>query len=222
LKTFDEMWEQVHSEMDWGKYPSEEVIRFVARNYYKRDRKNIKLLDFGCGTGAVTWYIAREGFDAYGFDGSQTAIKKAKIRMKEENICADLIVADGGNLPYDDEFFDGIIDSAVIYANRVEQIPYILKEVHRTLKIGGKFFSTGLFNADTTGFGTGENLGNNTYRELTEGALAHRGTVHFFNKDEIRTLWEEVGFKNIKIDSFKRTDNGGESAVGYFIVESEK
>lgn len=222
MKTFDEMWEQIHGEMEWGKYPSEEVIRFVARNYYKKDRKNIKLLDFGCGTGAVTWFVAREGFDAYGFDGSETAIKKAKARMEEEKVSADLRVADAGSLPYDNEYFQGIIDSAVIYANKLEQVQSILKESYRVLKIGGKIFSTGLFNIDTTGFGTGEKLGNNTYRELTEGCLAHRGTVHFFSIDEIKKLWEEAGFKNLKIDSFKRTDNGGEITIGYYMVEAEK
>lgn len=222
MKTFDDMWEQIHSEMEWGKYPSEEVIRFVARNYYKKHREDVRLLDFGCGTGAVSWYIAREGFNTYGFDGSQTAIKKAKIRMEEEEVCADLIVADAGKLPYDDELFDGIIDSAVIYANKLEKIPDILKEINRVLKKGGKIFSTGIFNKETTGFGTGEVLGNNTYRELTEGCLAHRGTVHFFDRDEIEKLWEDAGFKGIKIDSLKRTDNGGENIVGYFIVEAEK
>ncbi|MHC1682469.1 MAG: class I SAM-dependent methyltransferase [Clostridiaceae bacterium] len=222
MKTFDEMWEQIHNEVEWGKYPLEEVIRFVARNYYKTNRSNVRLLDFGCGTGAVSWYIAREGFDAYGFDGSETAIKKAKNRMKEENVGANLIVADAGNLPYDDEFFDGVIDSAVIYANNLEQIPSILKEINRVLKNGGKLFSTGLFNKNTTGFGTGENLGNNTYRELTEGALAHRGTVHFFNIDEIKKLWKEAGFKEVKIDSILRSDNDGQINVGYFIVEAEK
>lgn len=222
MKTFDEMWEQIHGEMEWGKYPSEEVIRFVARNYYKKDRKNIKLLDFGCGTGAVTWFVAREGFDAYGFDGSETAIKKAKVRMDEEKVSADLRVADAGSLPYDNEYFQGIIDSAVIYANKLEQVQSILKESYRVLKIGGKIFSTGLFNIDTTGFGTGEKLGNNTYRELTEGCLAHRGTVHFFSIDEIKKLWEEAGFKNLKIDRVKRTDNGGEITIGYYMVEAEK
>lgn len=222
MKTFDEMWEQIHGEMEWGKYPSEEVIRFVARNYYKKDRKNINLLDFGCGTGAVTWFVAREGFNAYGFDGSETAIKKAKIRMKEEKVCADLRVADAGRLPYENDYFDGIIDSAVIYANKIEQVPGILKESYRVLKNGGKIFSTGLFNMDTTGYGTGENLGNNTYRELTEGCLAHRGTVHFFSIEEIKKIWEEAGFKTLKIDSLKRTDDGGENTVGYYMVEAEK
>lgn len=65
--------------------------------------------------------MARERFNTYGFDGSQTAIKKAQIRMEEENVSANLIVADAGKLPYDSEFFDG-----VIYANKIEQIPKIL------------------------------------------------------------------------------------------------
>lgn len=222
MKTFDNMWEQIHSEVEWGKYPSEEVIRFVARNYYKKDKSTINLLDFGCGSGAVTWYISREGFNAYGFDGSETAVKKAKVRMEEEKTFAELLVADAGDLPYDDEFFDGVIDSAVIYANKIEEISDILKEIYRVLKTNGKIFSTGLFNLDTDGFGTGEDLGNNTYRELTQGCLAHRGTVHFFDLEEIKILWKNVGFKNIKIDRVKRTDNGGEDTVGYFIVEAEK
>ena len=40
--------------------------------------------------------------------------------------------------------------------------------------------------------------------------------------DEIKRLWEEAGFKNLKIDSVKRTDNGGENTVGYYMVEAEK
>ena len=47
MKSFDETWEEIHSTQEWGKYPSEPVIRFVARNYYKVDRKATKILDFG-------------------------------------------------------------------------------------------------------------------------------------------------------------------------------
>lgn len=77
-KTFDNIWEEVHNGREWGKYPSEDIIRFIARNYYKKDRKNIKILDIGCGQGANTWYLANEKFNVYGFDGSESAIIKAK------------------------------------------------------------------------------------------------------------------------------------------------
>lgn len=33
-KSFDNYWEQVHSRTEWGQYPTEHVIRFIARNYY--------------------------------------------------------------------------------------------------------------------------------------------------------------------------------------------
>lgn len=29
-----QLWENIHANQEWGKYPSEQVVRFVARNYY--------------------------------------------------------------------------------------------------------------------------------------------------------------------------------------------
>lgn len=222
MKTFDTVWEDIHQECEWGKYPSEEIIRFVARNYYKYNRKDINILDVGCGTGAITWFLAREGFSAYGFDGSITAINKAKNRMQAEELNAELIVCDAANLPYEDSKMDAVIDSAVIYANCVSGIKLILKECYRVLKEGGKFFSTGLFMVGMTGYKTGEKIEVNTYRELTEGCLTHRGTVHFFEKQEILELWTEAGFKNIQINSLYRTEQNGENEIKYFMVEAQK
>ena len=50
--SIDPVWEEIFSTREWGQYPSENIIRFVARNYYKKERDNIKILDFGCGGGA--------------------------------------------------------------------------------------------------------------------------------------------------------------------------
>ena len=86
----DKIWEEIHGNQPWGKYPQEYVIRFVARNYYNRDRKSVKILDFGCGQGANTWYLAREGFDTYAFDGSENAVLKCSERLKNEGLTADI------------------------------------------------------------------------------------------------------------------------------------
>lgn len=222
MRTFDEKWEEVHTNHEWGKYPSEEIIRFVARNYYNKERGNIKLLDIGCGTGSNTWYIAREKFQAYGFDGSETAIRKAKNRMADEGVKVNLQVADAGAMPYEEEYFDGIIDSAMICANTVDGISNILSGCYKILKIGGKLLSSGLFARNMTGYGKGEKLEEHTYRNITVGSLSEIGTVHFFDKEEIYELWSKAGFKNIKIDYLERTNNGGADKVSYYIVESEK
>src|SRR3989338_11176865 len=88
--SWDKTWEKVFSSKEWGKYPPEVLVRFVARNYYAApDRSKIKILDLGCGTGAATWYMAREGFSVVGIDGSKTAIKIARRRFKAEKLKAD-------------------------------------------------------------------------------------------------------------------------------------
>ena len=45
-KSFDNYWEQVHSRTEWGQYPTEHVIRFIARNYYNKNRKEIRISRF--------------------------------------------------------------------------------------------------------------------------------------------------------------------------------
>ena len=38
------LWEEIFSKKEWGKYPSESGIRFIARNFYNaKDRNTIKI-----------------------------------------------------------------------------------------------------------------------------------------------------------------------------------
>lgn len=219
-KSFDNTWEEIHKSQEWGKYPSEDIIRFVARNYYNKERKNIKILDFGCGAGANTWYLAREGFDTYAFDGSASAVMKVKSYLAKENLEAHFEVADALDISYENNFFDCIIDSAVVYANTIKNITDMYKKIYDLLVPAGKLFATGLFTPNTAGYGTGILLEKNTFKDLTEGALAGRGTVHFFEKEEILELLDSIGFHNINIDVTKRTDRG--KIVEYWIVSAEK
>src|SRR5690349_11778017 len=100
-QSWDPIWETVFKSQEWGKYPPEQVIRFVARNFYAaRDRKSVRILDLGCGTGACAWYMAREGFSVSGIDGSETAVRTAMLRLSEENLSADLRVGDYLHLPW--------------------------------------------------------------------------------------------------------------------------
>ena len=73
--SIDPIWKKIHSTQAWGAYPSEHVIRFVVRNYYSAEnRRAIKILDFGCGQGARTWYLSREDSMHTHFDGSESAV----------------------------------------------------------------------------------------------------------------------------------------------------
>lgn len=76
------IWEQIHSQRAWGRYPNEELVKFIGKNFFripKEERQNIKILELGCGQGANLWFLAKEGFDVYGIDISPSAIKKQEI-----------------------------------------------------------------------------------------------------------------------------------------------
>jgi len=100
-----------------------------------------KLLDFGCGTGRHLVYLAKEGFDMYGFDASSTAIERAREALKSENLFADLRVWDMTRpLPYKTAFFDAVIALRVMHHTSMDNIKRIAKEIDRVLKKGGFLF----------------------------------------------------------------------------------
>lgn len=220
MKSFCEVWEEIHAKNEWGKYPSESVVRFVARNYYKKDREKIRILDFGCGGGATTWFLAREGFDVYAFDGSKSAIEKAKMYLRNEGYHkVHFDVADALQIGYESSFFDCVIDNACIYANRIEEIKTMYSKVYDILNEEGKLFSS-CFGTKTDGYNTGCSIEKDTFENIEKGVLAGRGRAHFFNKETLWTVLEDVGFKNIIIDTMLYTDNG--ITVELLIAQGQK
>lgn len=210
-KSFDQSWEEIHAKCIWGGYPSEHVIRFVARNFYGiQNRDSVRILDFGCGAGAHTWYLVREGFGTYAFDGSQNAVNNTIARLKTECVEYDtnhVICADGLNLPYKNNYFHAIIDNVSIQANLYKDIYQMYRNCYQMLKSEGKLF-TCVFGKETDGYGTGKEIESGTYENLTEGRLQHSGKKHFFDKEELRDLLLDCGFQDIQIDSVRYTDGG--------------
>ncbi len=207
MKSFSKEWEKIHSTRGWGGYPSEHVIRFVARNYYNKDRGKIKILDFGCGGGSHTWYLAREGFEVYAFDGSVSAVENTKNKLKKEGLQANLKVLDGTEIDYDKEFFDAVIDNVTIYANKYEAILEMYKKCYEILKPGGKLF-TSCITPETDGYGTGEKIDEFTFRNPTEGCVQGEGIIHFNTKENLSACLEGIGFTDLVIDKMAYTDNG--------------
>ena len=117
---WDPVWEQIFTSQAWGRYPGEDVIRFVARNFYKTppsDRPSIRFLEVGFGTGSNLWFLAREGFTFSGIEGSKGAEAIARRRLdcefpdwSSEPRNGELVVGDMMNLSWSDDTFDALID----------------------------------------------------------------------------------------------------------------
>jgi len=202
-KSWNSSWEKIFQKQNWGRYPPEELIRFVARNFYSKKRSNVKFLDLGCGPGACSWYIAREGFSVAGIDGSKTAINQARLLFKKEKINGVFHVMDFVKLDFQDQSFDVVIDINAIQHNPIEKIPTILDEIKRILKPGGILFSI------IVGDGT-------TNKRLFD----KKGFIHFYKINEIKKMFK--GFEIISIEKSMRTENNRKEKIIHWIITSKK
>jgi SAM-dependent methyltransferase len=188
---WDPVWEDLFASREWGKYPSEDLIRFVARNFYQApDRSAVRLLEVGCGPGANLWYLAREGFAFVGIDGSQTAIGKAASRLDGEcpgwRARGELRIGDIASLPYDSLSFDAVIDNEAISCNGFEAARDMYAEIARVLKPGGRLYSR-TFATGSWGDGSGQSLGRGAWR-CAAGPLAGKGVCRFTAEEDIPVL----------------------------------
>ncbi len=190
--SWDPVWEEIFQNNEWGKYPGEDVIRFVARNFYSApNRSEVKILEMGCGPGANLWYMAREGFNITGVEGSETAVAKANQRLDKEvpHWQGEVIQGDVTHMHYQDNSFDAVLDIGVTPANSFTASQQIFAEASRVLKPGGKLYSRCLA-VGCWGDGTGEQLAKNTFH-VAVGPLQGKGLIRFTDKEDISTLLPE-------------------------------
>jgi ubiquinone/menaquinone biosynthesis C-methylase UbiE len=202
-------WDEKFSSRAWGRYPPEDLVRFMGRRFRDADRKMVRVLEVGCGPGANIWFLHREGFAVHGIDISRTAIDLATARLATENSCihspaADLRVGNFSNLPWSDGYFDVVVDVFALYANTLDVISQALNEIDRVLTPGGLLY-TKLWGTHTTGFGQGSELEPGTYDAIPAGPCANMGVTHFFTSDEIGHLFGKR-FQPVAVDHIMRND----------------
>jgi SAM-dependent methyltransferase len=223
---WDPVWERVFTRQAWGKYPGEDLIRFVARNFYGvPDRAAVRILEVGSGTGTNLWFIAREGFAAFGIEGSPTAVRIARERLDAE--CAgwdaaprrgEIRTGDMARLPWPDGQFDAVIDSEAVYCNDDVESRAIYREMHRVTRPGGRLFVR-TFAIGTWGDGTGEQL---AARRWVAGAgpLAGKGPSRFTTLEELPELLGP--WHILETNLITRTLDSRREAVREWIVEGAK
>jgi SAM-dependent methyltransferase len=220
--TWDPTWEALFSSRPWGRYPAESIVREVMKHFGKvLDRSRVRALDMGCGPGANTWFLAREGFQVSGIDGSAAAIGLARTRLEADGLTADLRVGDfTTGLPYADGSFDLVVDGAALYANPPEGIRAAVREVFRVIKPGGTFVSLA-FTDRTWGYGVGtpgEAAGG--FAAVTEGPLAGTGYVHFLDRAAVDDLYGI--FERRHVERTLYTLEGMQRVIELWVVVGER
>ena len=117
------------------------LIKYVHMGRLKKiislipKRKNMKILDAGCGEGQLLSMVSKKfglfNLKLYGTDITDISLESAKKRIEN----AKFSLQDLRDLDYKDEFFDVIMCTEVI--EHVPEYKKVLKEFERILKKGG-------------------------------------------------------------------------------------
>lgn len=132
-----EVWEGLYAAgRNDLRYPSETLVRLAAG--LLPAAQPLRVLDFGCGTGANTAHLASLGHALHGVEVSASALERARSRMQAAGREAVLqLVAPGARLPFADGFFDAVFAWQVLYYNDRQGWAAAVREIERVLRPGG-------------------------------------------------------------------------------------
>lgn len=193
MPTFDQTWEDRYKNNPGyrNRYPWSSVVSFVMREAPRdRPRHEVAILEIGCGTGNNLWFCAREGFAVAGVDGSSTAIEWARGRFAEENLNGDLRVADFTSLPFPDSAFDLCIDHAALSHTTVDGAARAVAEVHRVLRLGGRFLFNPYSDRCTSFYRSPDPDG--TVRDIRVGSITGGSVARFYSLQDVRDLFDDA------------------------------
>ncbi|HPF98918.1 MAG TPA: class I SAM-dependent methyltransferase [Kiritimatiellia bacterium] len=129
-------------------YPADWVVRF-HNMYLKTNLPRGRALDFGCGAGNNSCFLAEKGYEVSGVDVSSEALRLVRKNLAMKHLHKSLIkrfrVIDPGTtcLPFPDDYFDFILSNQVLYyLPTSKDIHSTNRELARCLKPGGIVFFT--------------------------------------------------------------------------------
>lgn len=100
-----------------------------------------KVLDLGCGDGALTFLLAKNQADVVGLDNEPLGVSFAREQLakydSQKKLKYEIREASVYKIPFADDFFDIIVNCEVI--EHLENPEAMLKEAKRVLKKSGKF-----------------------------------------------------------------------------------
>ena len=108
--------------------------------------KNLKIIDIGCGTGRHSIELTKRGYNITGVDLSESQLKRAREKAKEQGVEIVFKRHDARNLPFKSEFDLAIMlcEGGFSLMETDEMNFEILKNATKVLKDKGKFIFTTL------------------------------------------------------------------------------
>lgn len=131
-------------DIHWQEMVSRSVRKFNAYQQARYDwiirlageMKGQRVLDIGCGDGALSYLLAKQGVRVSGLDNEELGLAYAKRNVPQ----AEFVLASAYELPFGEASFDLVVSSELI--EHLEQPEKMLAEAVRVLRPGGQLILT--------------------------------------------------------------------------------
>ncbi len=195
------------------RYPNEALVRFVSGAHFeKRNKKDLKILELGSGTGANLAMLVREGFQVYGLDFSPAAVALSREFLRPIGK-AQVLAGDMLRMPFASQAFDLLCDVFSGYCFNHSEYLAFLGEVARVLKPAGLFFfytpctSSDAFINHAPAKKLDQYTLNGIYRTDSPYSGNHY-PFHFLDAAMADEIMATAGFKRLSLERITRSYNG--------------
>ena len=200
MSRFDQLaleWDKEQKRVENARKIGEAIVSSVPLS------EDMNVMDFGAGTGLLTLYIQPyvKHIDAVDNSEGMLSVLKEKIEKAGiENITP--VKKDLEKEDFGEEKYDLIVSSMTMH--HIKNLENFLKKLYRVLKKGGYIAVADLEKEDGTFHSDNE------------------GVYHFgFDKNEIVSLFQKAGFKDISIKTVNKIHKNDKD-YGVFLIVAKK
>jgi SAM-dependent methyltransferase len=152
-----------------------------------------RVLDYGCGPGRHTVFLAEKGFHTYACDPSSQAVASCRRWLRTQGLRARVKKTSANCVPYPNGFFHGVIAFNVVYHNTLADMEALIRSLRRVTKRGGYLFLT-LISTRNRKHGLGTEVEPGTFVNPRD-TLQHEQSIphHYSDEAEVARIvrdWE--------------------------------
>lgn len=196
-------WDKRYGEeQPYREKPATEIVNRFFKEHGD-ELQGEKILEIGCGNGRNLRHLAEQGYDTYGLEISEEAVKQIQEDFKKEGLAAEVQRGSFYNTPYKDERFGCVMSINVFQHNDWEGAERAFQEASRVLKNNGLL----LLSVRSTSRDVPENREDVPDKGIT--FIPKQGTkegikLHHFSEEEIRELAQKNSLEVVEIQDVIR------------------
>jgi len=204
-------------------YPSEHVVRFLAKTYGDIDKSTVKLLDFGCGSGRNTYMMLEQGYNVYAVDCNEFSLEIVRGMAESQGKTITTKRNDETDIPFEDDLFDCIIAFGATFLLPDAKRRVLMSNLSRVLKPSGKLFANWRTTNDFL-YQKGKEIEKDVY--LLDDRCAQFGlagmTYYFSTLSDLKELYAEIGLTVENVDKLEFYINNMTVCNSHFHIWARK